>query len=188
MKLKVVTPPTVEPVTVAECRAHMHLDSVDDDTYIGTLITAARQAAELFTRRAFVNTVFGLAYDEMPGGDALELMRAPLVSVASVKWYTDASVETTIAASTYHADTYAEPGRVVLREGEVWPSQGEVRTTNGLIVQYTAGYGTAATDVPMQIRTGIKAAVKAYYDGDTTTDRLPAEAEALLRPYRIPML
>lgn len=196
MKLKITTQPATETVVAADARAHMHLDSTDDDTYILTLCVAARQAAELYTRRAFINTVFSLALDEMPASNYIELMRAPLVSVASVTWYDDASTATVISSSTYHTDTYAEPGRVVLMDGETWPTQGEVRTTNGIVVAYTAGYGTAATDVPQQIRTAIKETVKVWYDGEDvgtsieerSFGRLPSVARALLAPYRLPML
>ena len=52
--------------------------------------------------------------DEAPCDPWIELMRAPLISVGSVKWYDDAGTATTVSSSTYHADTYAEPGRVVL--------------------------------------------------------------------------
>lgn len=166
----------------------MHLDSTDDDTYIGTLAVAARQACEAYARRAFINTVLGLALDCMPEGDCIELMLAPLVSVASVTWYDDASTATVISSSTYHADTYAEPGRVVLKAGYSWPTQAQVRTTNGIVVQYTAGYGTAGSDVPQQIRAAIKETVKVWYDGEGAQERLPSGAQGMLAPYRVVML
>ena len=37
------TPPAVEPVTLSEAKAHLRVDSTDDDAYIATLITAARE-------------------------------------------------------------------------------------------------------------------------------------------------
>ena len=49
------TPPAVEPVTVAEAKAHLRVDISDDDTYIGTLITAAREWCEEYLDRSALN-------------------------------------------------------------------------------------------------------------------------------------
>lgn len=184
MKLKLYTAPATEPVTAAECKSHMHIDASDDDTYIGTLITAARQAVEEYTRRALITQTWELALDEAPCGDVIELPRPPLATVTHVKWYDDSDTETTISSSTYYVDLYAEPGKVKLRIGDVWPDQGDLRTANGILVRYTAGYG-AASDVPQAIRAGVKETVRAYYDGDTAVGVVPESAKVYLKQFRV---
>ena len=54
MSLQLITPPAIEPVTLAEAKAHLKVDTTDDDTLITSLIAAARARAEWHTRRAFI--------------------------------------------------------------------------------------------------------------------------------------
>ena len=54
MSLTLVSPPAAEPVTLAEAKSHLKLDTSDEDTLIASLITAARARAEWHTGRALV--------------------------------------------------------------------------------------------------------------------------------------
>jgi len=67
MAVKLITPPAAEPMTVLEAKAHLRVDFPDDDDYIAALITAARDYAEGFTRRAFLTQSWLLALDHFPG-------------------------------------------------------------------------------------------------------------------------
>lgn len=59
MHLVIVTPPAAEPVSVAE--AHARIDASDEDTLIGSLITAARELVETETaRRLITQTLDGV--------------------------------------------------------------------------------------------------------------------------------
>ena len=66
MAVKLVTPPSVEPVSLAEAKAHLRVDVADDDLLIANLITAARMQAENLCRRAFVTQQYGLYLDSFP--------------------------------------------------------------------------------------------------------------------------
>ena len=44
MPLQLITPPAIEPVTLDEARAHLKVDTADDDTLITALIAAAWSA------------------------------------------------------------------------------------------------------------------------------------------------
>jgi len=66
MGLKLTTAPAVEPVTLAQAKAHMRVDIADDDALITNLITAARADAENVCRRAFVTQKWDLYLDSFP--------------------------------------------------------------------------------------------------------------------------
>ena len=76
------TPPAVEPVTLSEAKAHLRVDSTDDDAYIATLITAAREWVEAYLDRTLVHTQWVMRFDRFPpsGTQAVELPRPPMVA------------------------------------------------------------------------------------------------------------
>ncbi len=188
VKLKTYLAPTApeELVTATQAKAHIRVSASDDDTLITSLCVAARERAEEYLGRYILLRTVDAAWDVMPSDVALELPRSfPLVSVTSVKWYDDADASTTVSASTYHVDDYAEPGRIVLTEGSVWPDQGDVRTTNGLVVRYICGL--VRTSVPEAISSAVKEIVRSLYDvdDDPSGEMLPPMAKRLLAPYKI---
>ena len=64
--LKLVTPPATEPVTLAELKAWAKIDTDADDALITSLLAAARQAAEDYTRRSFITQSWRLTLDLEP--------------------------------------------------------------------------------------------------------------------------
>ena len=168
MPLVVKTAPTGEPVTTAEAKAHLNVDTADDDTYIATLIKVARQQFENDTGRAYYRRTYYLDLNGFPVGDAIELPMPPLLSVTSVVHYSTSGAASTVTSTVYGTDTSAQPGRVVLQYNQSWPTD-EVRPFNGVRVEYVAGYGTAsqaATVIPEGAKQAILLVV-----GDLYKDR-----------------
>ena len=85
MPLTLTTPPAVEPVTLAEAKAHLKIDTTDDDALITALIPAARARAEWHTGRALVTQGWTLWLDAWP--DIIAIPLPPLQAVASVTVY-----------------------------------------------------------------------------------------------------
>lgn len=65
--LTLVTPPAVEPVSLAEAKAHLRLEIDDDDDLVSALISAARQKCESRLTRAFVTSGWRFTTDGFPG-------------------------------------------------------------------------------------------------------------------------
>lgn len=191
MALKLITAPAAEPISVSEAKAHMRVDTTADDTYIGTIITAARQNVEAHLRRALITQTWELVLDGFPGGE-VRLPKPPLVSVTSVK-YTDVDgVESTFSSASYLVDTDAEPGRVVLKSGETWPAV-TLREASAVRIRYVVGYGAAGSAVPVAIRQAVLLVCGSLYENredvlvaqGVSVGVLPFGVQALLMPYRV---
>lgn len=186
--LKLITGPAVEPVTVTEAKAHLRVDFADDDTYIETLITAARMWVEEFTRRALVTQTWELVGDGWPAGDRIALPLGRLQSVTSITGTDEDGTATVVSSSSYVVDANGEPGRVVLKSSSAWPST--TVKPGGFAVRFVAGYGLAAA-VPGPVKAAILLLVGHLYENredvvvGLMATQVPMGARALLWPYRI---
>lgn len=176
----VVTSPVEEPVTLAEMMEHLRVDQGEEDTLIDSLIMAAREHAELISRRAFITQVLALHLDAWPDGAALSLPRPPLQSVTSVV-YVDADGDTqTLAASSYQVQ--AERERIVLASGASWPT---IQADSIITVTYVAGYGDKPENVPARYGQAIRLLVAQWFEhreaaSDLKLIEMPTAVETLL--------
>jgi uncharacterized phiE125 gp8 family phage protein len=66
MALKLITPPSGYPVSLYMAKAHLRIDTPDDDTLITAMIGAATEYAENACRRAFITQQWRLYLDAFP--------------------------------------------------------------------------------------------------------------------------
>ena len=158
----VMQPPALEPVSLDEAKAHLRVTSADEDAYIASLITAAREWCEGFQQRAYVTQTRKLVLDRFPGGCAIYLPRPPLQSVTSIVYTDSEGAQYTVDADSYIVDTDAEPGRIVLAYGASWPSV-TLRPAAGVEITYVAGYGDAS-DVPQKVKQAMLLLVGHWYE------------------------
>lgn len=205
MRLTLVTPPAVEPVTSQEVRAHLKSDDTTDNGLLATYIAAARELVEKHINRAIIlqewrgfldcwplgETPFVEGYSVGPAfpnvARAIELPVGNLISITHVKTYDTADVATTYSAANYYADTSGPYGRLVLRDGA--PTPPYTRTANGIEIQFKAGYSDKPANVPARVRLGIMQAAAYFYEnrGDGVS-MLPAQALSTIgyeRPRRV---
>jgi hypothetical protein len=172
--LTLVAGPAVEPLTLADAKNWVRHDPDDSsqDAVYTPLIKAARQACEGVARIALVTQTWRLTLDRFPGyGGAgfggqgspdywrlgpdadprvVRLPRPPLQSISSVKYLDMAGALQTLATSEYVVDLDSQPGRIAPAFGKFWPPTYPV--PNAVQVQFVAGYGPAASDVPEDIK------------------------------------
>lgn len=182
--------PASEPISTTEAKSHLRVDSADDDTYIGTLITAARRYVEVTCGLALVTQTWDGSLDGFPSGDVIVIPKYPLQTITSVTYYDDDLSTSTVFSSTkYQVDAAKRPPRIVLKNGESWPTD-SLRLSSGVVVRFVAGYGAAAA-VPEDIEHAIKLLVGQMYAHrepevtNATIARLEFAVEALLSPYRL---
>lgn len=189
MPLVLQTAPASEPVTTAEAKSHLRVTTSDDDTYISTLVTVARNHAETITRRALINQTWDYFLNRFPCDDKIVIPLPRLSSVTSVKYTDKDNVQSTLASNKYVVDTNGEPGQVVLAYGESWPSF-TPRPVNAVEIRFVAGYGSSATNVPAGIRQAMLLLVGHWYENrelisELNLKEIPETVNALLWPYRV---
>lgn len=163
--LKLITVPATEPVTVTEVETHLRLAAGSENTYLATLIAAAREYCESFQNRAYITQTWELTLDQWPCFP-LKLPMPQLVSVTSIKYFDTANVEAIWASSNYFVDVDSEPGRIGLGYNISLPTT-TLRAINAVKIRYVAGYGAAA-DVPLRTKQAILMLVGHLYENRET--------------------
>ena len=212
MNVQIVTAPASYPVPLQVAKLHAKIETNDDDAYVSLLIASATEHVEREIGQALVNRTYRLFMDAWPtdkGADdwwdgeregsisellalgaksEITLPYPPLYSVTHIKTYDDADVATTFAAANYFVDTVSQPGRVALRTGATWPVP--VRLTNGIEVQWVAGYGADWNSTPEAIRTAILLLFAHWYENrepvisGATAAQVPASIDRIIKMLR----
>ncbi len=182
MAYSVTTIPASEPITTAEAKTHLRVDVSAEDTYIDTLVTAARSWCEKYTNRALITQTITETFDTFPPvGESLILTVGKVASVTTLKYYTG-GVLTTWNASNYIVDAQGEQARISEALDITWPDIDD--RVNAVEVVYVVG--TVAASVPAPIKQAILLMV-GYFDQnrEDTVKKFPSQVEWLLNPYRI---
>jgi uncharacterized phiE125 gp8 family phage protein len=149
MPLALITPPAVEPISLAEAKLHARVDDSDRDTLINVFIKSAREAAEHELGRALITQTWRLTLDEFPCAE-IELPKPKVLSISSVGYVDADGVDQVVSSANYTLDSAQLPGWVLPAEDFDWPATRAI--ANAVRVDFTAGYGPAATDVPASVR------------------------------------
>lgn len=182
----VTVAPATEPITTAEAKSFLRVDSSDDDTLIGDLITAARQYVESIVWRSLITQTLRLDLRGFPDSGQILLPRPPLVSVTSI-YYTDSDGNSTewTEAGNWVIDDGREPAIIERDYSISWPtvrSSDEIKTVQ---VTYVAGYG-AASAVPGPIKQAIYLALAEMYDNRLSEESPQfSTVDRLLAPYKV---
>ncbi len=182
--------PVAKPVSLEEARLHCRVDANDDDAVISAFIDAAIVYLDGWSGvlgRCIVNQGWRQSAAAWPAGGVI-LLPFPDVSVATVKYLDADGVEQTVDAALFDR-LEDDRGTVIrFRDTFTYPAIANDRA-DGVRVEFTAGYGAGAADVPAAIRTVILLMVAHWYaNRETASDgalsEIPFGASALIAPFR----
>jgi hypothetical protein len=166
-----ITPPTAEPLTLDEAKAHLRIYSTDEDHTVARCLKAARQRTESLTGRQLMPATWMLTMDAWPNSgtsptadlsepdsiaswvgrrDGIRLRRSPVTAVTSVQYLSSSTgALTTLNSSAYELVPRVEPGLLIPAYGSTWPS---ARAQPGAVrITFTAGY-TSVSLIPEELR------------------------------------
>ncbi len=191
MRLTLLQGPAAEPLALDEVKLHLRLDHTEEDALLGSLITTSRQQIEAALGLALITQQWRWQADCWPTGGIVELMTRPVQTVDQVVVRDDAGIGAVIDAGDYVVDRFGATARVASKSGR-WPTP--ALAIGGIEIDFTAGYGAAAVDVPEPIRQALKLLVAHWYEvrepvniGSMAT-RVPDTVSELLRPFRVQRL
>jgi uncharacterized phiE125 gp8 family phage protein len=176
LQLTETVAPTSEPVALADMKAHLRVDTADDDTLITALIKAARQYVEGVTGRALVDRTYRLDLPRF--SSVMRLPKPPLIAVSQIQYYDEDNSIQTWAASNYEVDEPAE--RVLLSDTGTFPNI--YNRHDAVQITYTVGYGTDLSPVqaiPEPILVAIKLLVGDYYENREGRIIIPAQLTSI---------
>jgi uncharacterized phiE125 gp8 family phage protein len=202
--LTVVTPPAGDLIAVADIKSQARIDSDDDDTLLQLLADSAMahlDGADGILARALLQQTWLMRLDTFGNLYAADIIGRvynqilvplpPLIAIDSIKYIdvngvqqiVDPSIYQLVPAGTRHAV-------IVPSYGNQWPSpRGQM---DAVQVQFTAGYGEDAADVPAPIRHAAMLLAAHWYehreaviaDNRVAVAEMPFAVERLLAPYR----
>ena len=205
MGLKVITPPTVTPMSIVGIDAlKMHLqeatDVSDEDSLIESYLNAAWKLAEAHTWRQFLTAQFRYTLTDFTAQKHhgpyrrrtanILLPKPPCVSVQSVAYLNEAGVTVAMVANEdYIVDLESDITSLWPAYGKCWPC---VRPNHpaAVTITYTAGYGNTLATMPDVLLHAIRLQVGAWWKNRESTDtrqqyELPNAAKALLETIEV---
>lgn len=156
---ELVTAPAVEPITTTEAKAFCRAEHTSEDALFTSLIAAARRYVERDTGLALVDQDWRGTFNAWDTR-GLRLRPHPVTEVGSIEVWT---------GSAFEAQDVDDFQFIVGRPALLLPNEGTApvqpqRGLAGVRVEFTAGFGAAATDVPEDILTAMKQLVAHWFE------------------------
>lgn len=191
MGLALITPAATEPVSTSEAKAHLRVDTTDEDTLIASYVSAAVKYIETQTGPLITQTWDYKVNREWPLVDnyySIYLPFSPVQSVTSVTYVDIDGATQTLSAGLYQTVLSAPNPYLTKAYNQDWPQIRDI--PDAITVRFVAGYGNAAA-VPAPIKSAILLMVGRLYEhreeviAGVSAGIVPAGIEMLISPYSL---
>jgi uncharacterized phiE125 gp8 family phage protein len=188
MSLVMTSGPALEPVSLAEAKAHLRIDGTAEDSLIQSLVITSRLHIEAALGLALIRQSWTLFLDRWPRSSRIIMPLRPISDVDHVRVWDAAGTSQLLDPATFILDGQGLPPRLAAISGQALPEPG--RAVNGIEIAFIAGYGPAAADVPSPIRHALLLLVAHWHEHREPVEigagvnAVPAMVSELLMPYR----
>jgi uncharacterized phiE125 gp8 family phage protein len=157
---------TAEPLSLAEMKAHLRVDTDDEDAMIADCIATARAYTENVSGVRFVNQTADVFLDAWPEqGSPILLPLRPVTAIQQVHYFPEAANLADESAYTHEGPWFLDgafaPARLALPSGAAWPSE-KLRPVRGIRVRVNVGWASAAA-VPPELRRAVRMLAAHYF-------------------------
>lgn len=181
-----IAAPAVEPVTLAEAKAHLRVTDTAEDGLIASLIKAARDEVEAATGLALITQDWRLYLDRWPPSAIVRLRRHPVQSVMQVTVYDAEGTPQTVIPIAANLDRVTRPARFAMPDGAPAPGQ----AMNGVEIDFRVGFGDTGVEVPDGLKRAMLLLTAHWFEhrgaegGDGQTASWPDGFERIIARYR----
>ncbi len=188
MSLVMTSGPALEPVSLAETKAHLRIDGTAEDALLQSLIITSRLHIEAALGLALITQSWGCFLDRWPKAGRLVLPLRPVAAISHVRIWSDDGTSETLDPARFLLDGQGAPPRLVALDSTL--DLARRRAINGIEIGFTAGFGGAPEDVPATIRHALLLLVAHWYENrepvqiGQSVAAVPAMVSELLGPYR----
>ncbi len=188
MALSLVTAPSSEPVSLSEQKTHLRVDDNEDDAYIASCITAARQWIEGQTKRSIMAQTWDYGIDyAWPikyGAHRIDFPLNPIADQASPETITITYVDSngasqSLASTQFKIASRAHGSYIVPAYNVSWPSVR--RQPDAITVRFVSG---DSSTVPADLKHAVKILASQFYEERDTGVAASSVVEALISPHR----
>lgn len=197
-KTVLVSAPSVEPLSVEEGKAHLNLSGSSKDIYVNGLIATARGQIERYLNRALITQSWKVYYDcwrnelRIPFGNLQIAGADPGPASPVVKYYnTDGTLTTLTESDFYWVVNTTDPASIVRKYDATYPEL-QYGRPDAIEIAFTAGYGSAASAVPGEIKHAMKLLITNYYEhrgdvviGGQGVSKIPSYIADLIHSYKL---
>lgn len=185
--------PAAPILTASDVKTHSRIDGTSEDSLIEKYIAALTSyldGKDGVLNRALITQSYRLVLDDFPvsSRDPINIPLPPLQQIDSITYIDANETEQTMAASKYIVRTDSEPGRVFPAYNESWPSV--IDRVAAVTVNFTAGYGDNASDIPDSILHAAYLLIDQWYHQRSASTDKPLSAQpmgvkSLLSPFTV---
>lgn len=186
MALTLVSAPRADPVSLADIKAHLKIDTALEDALLLRYLQAAMgrlEGRDGWLNRAFITQEWDWTLDTFPAGAFLAVPLPPLQSVTSIQYIDTNGIVQTLPPTDYTVDTRNQPGWIAPAYGVSFPSTRAV--FNAVTIRFVAGYGDGPDSVPEPIRIALLGMVADVYEHRSLETSAPGWVETYLANYHV---
>lgn len=167
--LELVDAPVTTPISLTEVKAQLRVEHTDDDTLLTRLLNTAVSFTDVrgALGKAMITQKWGQWVPPSPG--EVRLILGPFQGLTAVKYYDTDGVLQTATLTDFEVIGPAALPIVRPKTGYSWPTTQS--RSDAIKLEYTIGYGDAATDVPDIVRHALLMLVAHWYENREQTSQ-----------------